>query len=243
MGQQSNYVPAAKPKVYTKPAYTQGGLAPKVIEFFESRGIPTEVVLRNKITGEHNKIMFPYFEGGEVVNIKTRLPGKKFTLEKGARLIPYGLDDVEVAETIFVEGEMDKLAMEACGFKNCIASPSALPEKTENYNLKFLDDIDLSAVKSFILAGDMDAPGRRQMSELARRFGKGRCRLVEWPEGCKDANDVLMKHGKKKVSECLYNAKEIRTEGVFKPSESLTQLVTLYREGIAKGLSIGFDSS
>jgi hypothetical protein len=51
----------------------------------------------------------------------------------------------------------------------------------------------LDAAKKIVIAVDNDAPGRRLEDELARRLGRERCWRVEWPVGCKDANDVLVK--------------------------------------------------
>jgi twinkle protein len=49
----------------------------------------------------------------------------------------------------------------------------------------------LSKVKKFVWCGDMDGPGRSLRSDMAKILGVARFWFVDWPEGCKDANDVL----------------------------------------------------
>ena len=47
---------------------------------------------------------------------------------KGAEKILYGLDDIELEqEVIFVEGEMDKLALEEAGFTSVVSVPDGAP--------------------------------------------------------------------------------------------------------------------
>jgi len=41
---------------------------------------------------------------------------------------------------------------------------------------------------------------------LARRIGKAQCWQVEWPDDCKDANDVLLKHGKAALANAIDEA-------------------------------------
>jgi len=199
------------------------------------------VVRRNRITATDSKILMPYIEGGVVKNIKTRLPGKDFRLVGGAEIIPYGIDDADET-TVWVEGELDKLAIESSGITACIASPSAPPADAKNYNLSYLDRRTFPDVEKFILAGDMDAPGRRLMKELSRRLGVERCWMVEWPEGCKDANDVLKKYGADKINECLAMATPTPVEGLYSPNDYAVEVAELYARGLVKGISTGFET-
>lgn len=61
----------------------------------------------------------------------------------------------------------------------------------------------LAAAKMIILATDNDKAGRTLREELAIRLGRTRCWYVEYPDGCKDANDVLQKFGEAKGCEIL----------------------------------------
>ena len=61
----------------------------------------------------------------------------------------------------------------------------------------------LATAKMIILATDNDKAGRALREELAIRLGRTRCWYVEYPDGCKDANDVLQKYGQDKGCEML----------------------------------------
>ena len=84
-----------------------------------------------------------------------------------------------------------------------------------------------------VLALDNDERGIELRNELIRRLDPERCLLVEWPEGCKDANDVLMRHGKEQVRECIEAAHEIPLVGIQTAEdveEELPQLVHKCKE-------------
>jgi len=210
--------PSIKRKTYIKPTYTvpssteetPSGLPSKIVQWFAKRGITESVLKRNcigsgkvympQVEEEVFTIQFPYFRKKEVVNIKYRDNEKNFRLATGAELILYGLDDIQKESLIFVEGEPDKLSLEVAGYTSCVSVPNgAPPVKTANYDrtLQYLESaIDqLAEVKHFIIAVDNDEPGRKLEEELIRRLGVEKCLKVQWPDGCKDANDVLVKHG------------------------------------------------
>jgi len=242
--------PAPRPVSYTPP---DAGLPEEVLNFFASRGITRGVLERNKI-GFGSKYMpqvekkvgavhFPYFKNGQVVNVKYRDRDKNFVQEAGAEKIVYGYDDIDPDLTIVVEGEMDKLALEVAGFTNTISVPDGAPApNTESYSSKFdfltnCEDV-LRSVKRFILAVDNDAPGQRLEAELSKRLGRYKCARVFWPEGCKDANDTLIKHGIEKLADCIYTAEDYPIEGFVSVSDDA--LGNFYDKGISPGAYPGW---
>ena len=241
---------------YIRPLYTDSkGLSPIALEWFGKRGIDKDVLERNKITsgmvympqvGDHvNAIQYPFYRGGECINVKYRDHQKNFRMEGRAERIFYGLDDMQ-EWTIIVEGEMDKLAIEMAGMLNCVSVPDGAPAAdSKNYNSKFefLENCkaELDKVKQFIIAVDSDAPGRRLEEELVHRFGKNRCAIVRWPAGCKDANDVLLKHGAEELSALIYNAEPPPIEGVVRVRDRTAQLEQYYERGSAPGLYPGWN--
>ena len=65
-------------------------------------------------------MVFPYYRDGELLNHKYRtVKHKYFRLERDAELVLYGYDDIDPACTVIVEGEIDKLACEVAGLRNC----------------------------------------------------------------------------------------------------------------------------
>jgi len=91
-----------------------------------------------------------------------------------------------------------------------------------------------------ILAVDSDAPGYKLREELARRIGVEKCWIMDYPEGCKDANDVLVRHDKGKLQKCLDNIRPYPVEGIFKPFDFRDRLINLYENGPERGYSTGW---
>jgi twinkle protein len=60
----------------------------------------------------------------------------------------------------------------------------------------------------------MDAPGLLLRDQLANRFGRHLCRTVAWPEGCKDACDVLREYGPDAVTAAIRQAQPYPVEGL-----------------------------
>jgi twinkle protein len=204
-----------------------------------------ETVYFPQTEDEHPAIRFPFFRKGEVINIKSRDKNKLFRLEKNAERIFYGLDDCTGETAIIVEGEMDKLSLYEAGIKHTVSVPDGAPAPTaKNYESKFefLENCAdwIEKIKVFVLAVDNDDPGRKLEDELARRLGKHRCKRVTWPEGCKDANDVLIKHGPGALREAVKNATDYPVEGIFEPDDLWADVERLYDEGATRGKFCGW---
>ncbi|KAK1573045.1 hypothetical protein Q3G72_020766 [Acer saccharum] len=150
-------------------------------------------------------------------------PSSVLEVERGTEKWLYGLDDInEAAEIIIVEGEIDKLAMEEAGFRNCISVPCGAPskvsarelppwEKDTGYQYLWNCKEYLDKVSRVILATDGDQPGQALAEELARRLGKDRCWRVRWPKKdefffLNDANEVLKSLGTVALKEVIENA-------------------------------------
>ena len=56
-----------------------------------------------------------------------------------------------------------------------------------------------------VLAMDSDKSGQAMAEEFARRIGKDKCFKIEYPEDCKDANEVLVKHGAEELDKITAN--------------------------------------
>jgi twinkle protein len=77
---------------------------------------------------------------------------------------------------------------------------------------------------------------------LARRLGRERCWRVRWPDGCKDANEVLLQHGRDALRTCIEQAVPYPIAGLHEAGEFTDELINLYREGRRRGASTGFPS-
>ncbi len=262
-GKLNDYVERGEFKHWQKPAYKRpepalaATLQGSASEWLQRRGIGAETANRNKIhTGKVwmpqvedfvGAIAFPYFRNGELINIKWRDRSKNFRLEAGAERILYGLDDIRDADiVIWVEGEIDKLSVEEAGFINCVSVPNGAPAvNATNYSTHFSwfeDCRELLLSKKHIIAVDADEPGRKLADELTRRLGMSICSRVEWPEGTKDANEVLTNFGASYLKILLDNAKPYPIEGVFTAMDVVDKINHLYFDGVERGVTTGWPS-
>jgi len=237
-----------KKKEWVKPQSELKNLSDRVIQWFAARGITNQTLLRYKVTesveympqeqANVNTINFNYFLNGELVNIKFRDGKKNFKLVSGARLIPYGMDvcaDNSDTSVLFVEGELDVLALFEAGVKYAISVPNGANKGSQK--LDWLDDvIDFFEGKKILIGTDMDEPGISLRNELARRLGKENCYIVEWPE--KDANDTLIKQGADTIHQCIANARPFPIEGIENISEA--DMLSLYDMGQPEGYKTGW---
>lgn len=216
-----------------------------IVDYFNKRGISVSTLKQQGVfveSEDSNMIGFPFFFEGKVVNIKYRTTDKHFSQTPNGHRIFYNIEAVKHhKEIIIVEGEIDVLSFVEVGIANVISVPDgALNPDARNVTgkMKFVDNsIDyLDHVDTIYLALDNDASGRRMTEELARRFGKDRCKVVIFPEDCKDANDVLVKHGVDALRSCTENVYDFPIEGVQMLHESAQSVIDIYRMGFPQGV-------
>lgn len=237
------------PKKYIRPKAVGGPLQTNVQKWFASRGISLATLEKCRITEgmefmpqtekEMNTIQFNYFLEGELVNVKYRTGNKQFKMCKDCELVPYNIDSIlDAKECIITEGEMDCLTYIECGFDNVVSVPNGA-----NSNLTYLDDFIeawFEDKETIYIASDTDVKGRELREELIRRFGVERCKVVEYGDDCKDANEVLMRHGKEAVVSTIRRASDVKVDGVFTLGDYEDNLDNIYREGLKPGLLLGY---
>lgn len=237
-------------KEFIKPQARLEKVSQSTIEWFESRKISNSTLLRMKITEgkqwmpkfkeEVKTICFNYFRNEELVNIKFRGPQKSFILSKDSELIFYNLDAIDKeSEAVIVEGEIDCLSMHEAKIYNSVSVPNGAAKGVQR--LEYLDNCweYFEPLKKVIIAVDNDEPGRMLREELARRIGKEKCWIVEFPEGCKDANDVLVNHGPEVLHEAVKNAREWPLEGIMPMEEIFPVVDTWFTDGYPQGAKCG----
>lgn len=239
-------------KTYTVPEINNSGLSDKTLNWFiENRKISKATVMRYGITEseefmpqvnkQRNCINFNYFRDEKLVNVKFRDGEKNFKMVSGAELIFYGMDIAKDYEEIIIcEGEIDALSFYESGFCNVVSVPNGASKG--NQKLEYLDNcFEFFEGKKIILATDTDEAGLILRNELARRLGKERCSFLSYPEGCKDANDVLVKVGLLELKKVVLNASEWPIEGI-RTIESIEENINnLYLNGFPEPFRIGYE--
>lgn len=225
------------------------------IDYFKSRGISEKTMKVVGITEEKERfggdkqrrgcIGFNFLLNGEVINTKYRTRDKQFKLISGAELIPYNLDSIhpstfkdgEEKYALFTEGEVDCMTWVECGYEHAVSAPNGA-----NANMEYLDDyIDeyFEPLDVVYISVDNDRKGMEFRYELLRRFGSARCRIIDYPEPCKDINEVLVTYGKNAVIECFKSYTEIKPDGVMELRDIETDLDYLFQNGFQPGVKIG----
>jgi len=213
--------------------------------FFAERCINKETVDGLGIYEESGWFAFPYVDvGGEVANIKYRTKDKRFKQSKDAKKCLYNYNNVKESETvIFVEGEIDVLSLYEIGYTNATTLSDGAP-KTARFNqndirFKALQECPLQA-NNIILFLDEDSAGKSLHDELLHRFGKDICWYVNIPKDCKDANEVLVKHGSETLKNLIDNAIPYPVDGLYRVNDYKGSVIDLYNGNYVKPIEVGF---
>lgn len=180
------------------------------MQWIKARGIDPALAAKFGIdttsAADAKWLTVPYVERGRVINHKYRLTSdKRHRMDANAPLTLWNHDvllrpEVQNGATVIItEGEWDALAAIQCGFAHVMSVPNGAPatETDEPFEAKRYEFLQRSRdlidkVKCFVLATDGDEPGRALAADLARLLGPERCKFIEYPEYCKDLNDVML---------------------------------------------------
>jgi len=222
------------------------GLSNSHAEWLEKRGIDVEIAARYGVTSKGPWLLFPYTDGGKVVYTKQRN-----VLRKDFRCEPAGIPQTRLfnedcllepnedrSPLIITEGEIDALSVLQAGFQFVVSVPSGAAntaagcaskvrrclaengsdESAETYRLK----PTIATFAKVVLLTDCDHDGLLLREAMAAFIGPEYCWVPEYPEGCKDANDVLLKHGIEGVRALVERARPLRSDG-FLPLTEIAQ--------------------
>jgi len=148
-------------------------------------------------------------ETGKLVAQKLRYPDKSFRIlgrMQQAGLFGQSLYGTNGGSRITItEGEIDTLSISAAfGPLEAVVSlrnGASGAKKDIQQHLSFLE-----GYKEIVLAFDTDEPGRKAIEDVVALLPPGRVKLYNYPADCKDANDVLIKHGPIAVQNGVYNS-------------------------------------
>lgn len=198
----------------------------------ETRKIPCEIAAAAGVTTFEGKLTFEFRRNGELMYRKHRLQtptGKSFRRDRdGVPSLLFNEDCLSEAfaphePLVITEGEIDALSWMAAGIGRVVSVPDGAqlskPGEGEivpgsDGAFRYLWDGDalrkgLQAPTKIILSTDADDKGYILRDELAVRLGRAKCWFIEYPKDCKDANDVLVKHGREALLRLIDNAKPI----------------------------------
>lgn len=244
-----NYAMEHKTYKFPEPIPENKPYSQKLAAWFMNRGLFESTMKRFGIAeGEHyfptpnekrNAIMFPYFRDKKLVNVKYRDAEKNFTLTSGAELIPFNLDAIKQSSFIIItEGEFDCMAIDQVGFSQVVSVPNGA--SLGNNKMEWLDNsIEyFEQAEKIIIATDKDNAGVNLRTQLSSRLGIERCYKVEFGD-CKDANEVLVKHGEDTLKQIINSAEPFPIEGAFTVIDVENELDNIFVNGLKNGYTIG----
>lgn len=166
--------------------------------------------------GLGSAIAFPYRRGGKPYAAKFRTADKRFSSTKDVSRGLYNEDDLRRMENlpiVITEGEIDCLSVMQAGFERAVSIPNGWKaDGGDGSALVEAADL-LRKSPCVIVAGDCDEAGASLPRAVANILKGHDVRSVTWPDGCKDANDVLMMHGEGALAACLQAAERVDPPG------------------------------
>lgn len=236
------------------------GLDENVKAFLKSRNISEDtgrlfglvkaVAFFPDLKEETLAVAFPYMEGKKIEYKIRSLKQKAFICSKALTTL-FGINLVDLSESgdlIICEGEIDPISMYEAGVMNATSVPNGAQSfgtgdddrPTHGFLWNAKEQIDKAT--RIIIATDADEKGEKLAEELARRIGRHRCWTVEWPEGCKDANDVLMRFGGDILAACVANAKPWPIAGLYEAERYFNDVTELYENGFGSKVKTGMSA-
>lgn len=128
-------------------------------------------------------------------------------------------DDTLVDHPVVItEGELDALSCIAAGFPRSVSIPDGWTEKFMGddgpKSKPILSNADRLRRSPFVvIAGDADPTGGSFVKAVANMLGDHPRKFLTYPQGCKDANDVLRKYGPGELAKVINAARWIDPAG------------------------------
>ena len=197
---------------------------PTAIEYLKKRGISEDIVKQFGITTQKDNqgiLLFPFYDWNKnLVMIKYRNlnyqkgnGGKEWT-SKDTKPILFGMQNVnyENDTLIITEGQIDSLSLTTAGIENAVSVPMG----KNNFNWintcwDFLHRFD-----KIIVFGDNENGEITLVDEISRKLKKHKILTVRPSDylSCKDANDILMKHGKSTLVQAVKNSEPLKVNHI-----------------------------
>ena len=190
---------------------------PEVIAYMEKRGISKKILEQYSITAQKkspNIMVFPFYDENDILQFakyrKTDFDKEKDKnkewCEADCKPILFGMNQCNFNNKtlIMTEGQIDSLSVSECGIENAVSVPTGAKGFTwVPYCWDFLNRFE-----TLIVFGDHEKGHITLLDEMRIRFRHGTVKHVreEDYKGCKDANELLLTHGRDAVIYAVNNA-------------------------------------
>lgn len=189
---------------------------PAAVAYMLSRGISEEVTNSYHLTIQRdhdNVLVFPFYDDtGTLQFVKYRKTdfdkekdSSKEWCEKDCKAILFGMDhcNMENDTLVITEGQIDSLSLTEAGVENAVSVPTGAKGFTW---VPHCWDF-LKKFKTLIVFGDFEKDHMTLLDDLKQRFD-GTVKHVRQQDylECKDANEILQKHGKEALVKAVQQA-------------------------------------
>lgn len=200
----------------------------------ETRGFDPEMLVNLGVRCGMGKrgpaVAVPYRRNGETINHKVRLAGAREEIEGRPFYwqeagVKHGLFNEDILRdqtlrehpVIITEGEFDALSVIQSGFARVVSLADGWSGEASEDNAKCRPLVEMTkAIQDspfIIVAGDNDPVGESFVRACANLFEGHSVRYVTWPDGCKDANETLARHGEAAIVKAVNSARAVNPPG------------------------------
>lgn len=164
--------------------------------------------------------IYPYYNSNEIVAVKTRyVTNKSFRVSgtyEGTGLFGEQLYGKSKLPLTITEGECDAMSVVDLGIKSAVVSikrGSAGAVRDIRDSIEFVESFD-----KVIICFDNDKAGRKAARDVARILKPGKAKILQLPNGYKDANDMLNNKRFAEFTKAWFEAKTYTPSGILELS-------------------------
>lgn len=164
--------------------------------------------------------VYPYYNGNEIVAVKTRyVNNKSFRVSgsyEGTGLFGEQLYGKSKLPLTITEGECDALAVVDLGIKSAVVSlkrGASGAVRDVRDSIEFIESFD-----KVVICFDNDKAGRKAARDVARLLKPGKAKIMQLPNGYKDANDMLNNKRFAEFTKSWFEAKTYTPSGILELS-------------------------
>lgn len=211
------------------------GLTERHAQWLEGRMLDVEVAAKLGVTSRGPGVAFPYVLNGQKLYDKVRDPESK----ANTRCVPSGIAQTSLFNEdclkeepkptdplIVTEGEPDAIAVLQLGYQFVVSLPSGAAATLDGCRSKALKCLtiareegrpllkaDIAKFKKVIVLTDGDHDGLLMRKAIVEIIGEEFASVCAYPEGAKDANDVLMAQGPAALRTMIEGAVPVMSDG------------------------------
>jgi twinkle protein len=223
------------------------GLSDSHAEWLENRRLSVEIAVKHGWHSRGPSIAIPYIVKGKTLYVKTKDPTDK----RRQRCHPEGIEQVHLWNTDcldespgqdatlwLTEGEEDALALLQCGQQYVVSMPSGSQDTASGARSKaekvlarrdgsgLILDPRIAKFRRIAVMTDGDSAGIHLRNAVVDLVGREYCWVPTYPDGTKDANDVL-RLGADAMARLIETIQPVRSDGFIDFITADTQTPTL----------------